>query len=569
MIDTELILEAARLSNAFPVLEDMNNIIEFFVGESDNVTLNNFETITSAMNITSAESLLDTMKLKEFQDTLRLKSFAFQRILSQILTADDFDPDSITPASAFMLLGQRFIIDSYITGQVVYDRIKFNDVKIRRMLPSTLDVLFALGNDASAQLLKDELEQYKYSTNLATLRYLVDHYDSNFWRSSLFNLWLSAIRTLNPPVNRDSLLNFMQTAAWWQEKMNTQLASWAELRHDNLLYAKQSYTAGYICSYPYSYVEPNPQFFDAVKTYADVARNKFQTITFPSSYTQDEIISYFNNMYFIMDTLKTIAQKELSGVPFSGPESVFLRRSLTREFGCVETYGGWYPQLFYGEDGQGGVFCKQDYLVADIHTAPTDAAGDPIGWVLHTGTGKINMGVFIATLPGGQATAFVGPVSSYHEYLSTNFFRLSDEEWKASYLLQSNRPSFVNLYLADSTGTELPSSTNLFTSVNNNSTSQHPQKLSLRQCYPNPFNSSTIISFSIPSSMTNSLVELTIYNVQGQIIKKLLKETISSGNYMTRWDATDDGGKTVTSGIYFYRLKIGENIITGKVSFIK
>ncbi|MBI4811462.1 MAG: DUF3160 domain-containing protein, partial [Ignavibacteriales bacterium] len=149
--DAELILEAAHTSNAFPVLEEMNSIIEFFVGESDNVTLPNFEQIASAMNITSAEQLLDTIKVKEFQDTLRIQSFAFQRILSQILTADDLSPDSITPASAFMLLGQRFIIDSYITGQVVYDRIKFNDVKIRRMLPSTLDVLFALGNDASAQ----------------------------------------------------------------------------------------------------------------------------------------------------------------------------------------------------------------------------------------------------------------------------------------------------------------------------------------------------------------------------------------------------------------------------------
>ena len=60
----------------------------------------------------------------------------------------------------------------------------------------------------------------------------------------------------------------MQTAAWWQHKMNSQLSSWTELRHDNLLYAKQSYTGGIICSYPYSYVEPVPEFFNSISVLA-------------------------------------------------------------------------------------------------------------------------------------------------------------------------------------------------------------------------------------------------------------------------------------------------------------
>ena len=57
-------------------------------------------------------------------------------------------------------------------------------------------------------------------------------------------MWLNSIRKLNPPKDRSALPQFMQTAAFWQEKLNTQLSSWAQLRHDNLLYAKQSYTGG-------------------------------------------------------------------------------------------------------------------------------------------------------------------------------------------------------------------------------------------------------------------------------------------------------------------------------------
>ena len=106
-------------------------------------------------------------------------------------------------------------------------------------------------------MLQEELEEYKYSAQLASLRYLVDAYDDEFWDSSLYNVWLQAIRLLQAPADQTALPYFMQTTAWQQEKLNTQLASWTQLRHDNLLYAKQSYTFGYpVCSYPHSFVEP-------------------------------------------------------------------------------------------------------------------------------------------------------------------------------------------------------------------------------------------------------------------------------------------------------------------------
>ena len=177
---------------------------------------------------------------------------------------------SLVPASAFLLLGQRFVIDSYVTGEVVYDKLTYQGEKMMRMLPSTYDILFALGNNGAGQLLQPELNRYHYAPNLAALRYLVDSYDAGFWDGTLYNGWLNAIRALNPPADRKGLPAFMKTAAWWQQKMNTQLASWAQLRHDNLLYAKQSYTGGVGCSFPKSLVEPIPEFYDAVARFASV-----------------------------------------------------------------------------------------------------------------------------------------------------------------------------------------------------------------------------------------------------------------------------------------------------------
>ena len=273
IIISHLFSELIDLSNSREIFDEVEFIIRTFVGEQDNVTLPNLDETFIDVGITNVRQLLDTLTVKRFQDTLKVKSFAGQKILSQILMNDPMSPDKIEPASAFMPFGQRFIIDSYVTSNVVYDR-----VKARRMLPSTLDILFALGNDAAAQLLKDELDKFNYSSNIAALRYLIDNYEFDFWNNSIYNLWLNSIRTLNPPSDRSYLPQFMQTAAWWQQKMNAQLSSWIELRHDNLLYAKQSYTGGVVCSYPYGYVEPVPQFFNSIKILAENTLEKLYSI---------------------------------------------------------------------------------------------------------------------------------------------------------------------------------------------------------------------------------------------------------------------------------------------------
>ncbi len=559
-----LIREALNSSNSVSLWKEIDDVTEFFVGESDNVTPENLDDLVTATGITNSSDLLDTNVVKVFQDTLKTKSYAFQRILSQIIMTGFNDPDSIIPASAFLLLGQRFIIDSYVLGNVVFDKIVYQNERIMRMLPSTLDVLFALGNNASAQLLTSELEQYHYSPNLAAMRYLIDGYDDSYWNTSLYNLWLNSIRKLNPPGERQSLPLFMQTAGWWQEKMNTQLASWAQLRHDNLLYAKQSYSGGIICSYPYGYVEPIPEFFGAVKLFASSAKEFFKT-----RLNSESIAYYFDGVTKICDTLETITSKELNNEKLSEIETSFLKKILYEEGMCGRVFNGWYIDLFYTGEEIG--LLKEDKVVADVHSAPTDEFGNMVGWVLHVGTGPINLGVFVAEAPDNKSIAYVGPVLSYYEHITTNFKRFTDEEWKEIYnVAPSLRPSFVNLYLADTNGVSKGDGLRLMTNVEKDETDkQIPKTMLLAQNYPNPFNSSTIIRFSVPAGLTNQNVKLNIYDVNGQLVNQLLNENLPSGNYLTRWEGTNTKGMTVTSGIYFYNLNIGGNQITGKMSLIK
>ena len=552
-IDAALIVEALAGAHATALLDNIDSTIRFFVGEPDNVTVDQIKSVMGETGIQHANDLLNVQRWKTFRDTLMQKSFAYQRINSQLLMSDPMSPEQLKPASAFLLLGQRFVIDSYITGNVVYDKILFENQKVRRMLPSTLDVLFGLGNDAAAQLLEAELARYRYATNLAAVRYLVDSYDPDFWSSSLYNGWLSMIRKLSAPADRTPLPPFMRTAAWWQKEMNTQLASWAQLRHDNLLYAKQSYTGVITCSFPESYVEPIPAFYRALSTFADMGAQRFAAMG------GNAIRTYFTQMKGVADTLETIASKTLSKTSLTSSERNFLKGMLIlAEPGCGPPYNGWYPRLYYRGDQDS---FRKDVIVADIHTAPTDESGTPVGWVLHAGTGALDMTVLAAETPEGHFTAFVGPVLSYYERLTTGFKRLTDEEWVTLYnVAPSSRPNFVNLYMADKAGGSMGEAVSLITSVGNAVAPVQPSSFVLEQNYPNPFNPSTVISYSLPKT---SIVSLRIFNTLGQELTTLVNERKEAGYYQVTWNAT------VPSGIYFYRLQAGEFVETKKMILLK
>jgi len=78
-------------------------------------------------------------------------------------------------------------------------------------------------------------------------------------------------------------------------------------------------------------------------------------------------------------------------------------------------------------------------------------------------------------------------------------------------------------------------------------------KLALFPNYPNPFNPSTAITFSIPKE---SKVELTVYNIKGQKVKTIAKDDFEKGFHKLIWNGKDSSGKEVGSGVYFYKLKV-------------
>lgn len=563
-----LLNELVDLAGVRESLEKIDNIINLLVGESDNLTPNELNTLLDDLSINSPVDLLDDSIYDTYQNTLKLWTQAGQQILSSFMM---IDPTSSTPDTlpvSFRLSGQRYIIDSYVLGQVVMPNIIFQDQKQWRLMPDPLDAMFTLGNDNALELLKNEIDTYHYGSQLAALRYLVESHDVEFWDASLYNSWLQALRYLNPEEDRTGLPFFMKTAAWRQEKINTQLASWAQLCHDNLLYAKQSYTGGTRCSFPHTYVEPYPEFFKQIARFAQNAEEYMGSFSFDPTYKK-HILNYFTNLDSINTRLADLAQKEIDGASFTKDEILWLQDMLfTGGMSGQPPFTGWFSELFYDP----WKAAEMDYVIADVHTQPTDSTGMVVGKILHVGVGKINLGCFIAPSPSlnEEPMAYIGPVMSYYEKVTQNFNRLTDEEWKEDVWNDNipERPDWTNIYLADKTGKAKAQGRELYNIQYTDVEHQDPSinNFMLLKNYPNPFNPSTTITYHLPQSDN---ITLSVYNLMGQRMAILINKMQSAGSHQFEWNGKLLNGTQAPTGIYILRLETSQKFLTKKISIIK
>jgi hypothetical protein len=217
------------------------------------------------------------------------------------------------------------------------------------------------------------------------------------------------------------------TEAWSRRLLNTQLASWAELRHDTLLYAKQSYTAVPACEFPDGYVDPYPELWNALGRYAD----RGLAIAGMAEPFAGTATQHFTELKAVAARLSEMATRELTGQAFTAEQLAWLNQAVTlREVpnctGPLQIPEGWYVKLFANRDD----VTSTDPTIADVHTDPNTGGPEPPGQVLHVGTGGPRLVVMTADTCLGPR-AYVGLASSYFEKITINFQRLDDKEWSA------------------------------------------------------------------------------------------------------------------------------------------
>ncbi|MCL5099261.1 MAG: DUF3160 domain-containing protein [Candidatus Omnitrophica bacterium] len=440
-------------------------LLQAFVGWTDSMTFGQLNDVLAAAGVQSPAGLPDLASLENLQAEIEQGQVGVQNIRGDFYNSP-MGPDQIRLPRSFTVMGQKFIPDSWALSKVVYDDIIWDGNKVLRRIPSALDVAFSVfGNDQVvpelvARMMDSDGRAFRdglpYAHNLAAARAVIDQHTTEAWNSNIYMSWLAALRELSAPTTDPSYPQAMQTRAWAMKSLNAQLASWTQLRHDTILYAKQSYTGGIICSYPDGFVEPVPAFWGRLGQLADLAANLVAALPLQGIVTVNREgwpwpkdvnlaglkqgqVYLFRSFANTMMTLREIARKELAQEPLSPDETAFLQDLIERQdipyFG-VKEYSGWYPRLFYNnifepsppDTNQGSD--KWDALVADVHTdVPAPIVNDP-GCVLHEGVGNVHL-LMIAIDNGPDRMVYAGPVLSHYEFEMPGVTRKSDSEWKA------------------------------------------------------------------------------------------------------------------------------------------
>jgi hypothetical protein len=152
------------------------------------------------------------------------------------------------------------------------------------------------------------------------------------------------------------------------------------------------------------------------------------------------------------------------------------------------------------------------------------------------------------------------PIQYYSVYRSVNSgdFALLDHTVELQYVDVDMTPGNTYLYsvtATDYSANESERSDNVSFHITSVEDNLIPEKYALRQNYPNPFNPVTTISFDLPEAVNVSLV---IYDILGNHVKTVYTGELEAGRYDFKWDATNSRGRSVSSGMYIYKLTAGE-----------
>ena len=294
-----------------------------------------------------------------------------------------------------------------------------------------------LGSGRAYEILKAEGDtEYQgkdtsYDKQLSELRKEFGAFTEQDWNRNLYWAWLYALDPLLEDFG-EGYPAFMQTEAWKDKELQTALASWTELRHDTILYAKQSYTPAATAMPPQpkpvvGYVEPVPEFYSrmlALTTMTKEGLNKLNALN------QDEE-ARLESLESILERLIQISQDELEGKELKETDYEFIRN-----------FGEELDAVITGVEAEG----KETTMVADVHT---DA--NPPMEVLEEGVGYVDLALVAYKVPDGRIILGAGPTLSYYEFKQPADQRLTDEQWKEMLEQgqQPPRPGWIDSFYAE------------------------------------------------------------------------------------------------------------------------
>lgn len=386
--------------------------LTFLMGEADNLSIFDIARILEKNNAIHIEDALTAGQIEKVNQALIGLAKHKNNIKPQI---------EITCRDKINFMPQRYLSDNEVIQKLV-------DVNpnSQRAYPKGLDVFATFGTGTAESLLIDFYkEPNNWSEYSKELQQLKDKFKtSKSTQLSVYELWMKSLLTMQQTDKNNP--GFMQTPEWGYKNLNTALASWAELKHDAILYGEQPMAAECGGAGPpdpivVGYVEPNLPFWRKMENILQDTRLILQQ----NDCMTDDLKGKTDQLNDYVTFLIQVTEKELRGEKLTEPEY----RTLEYMGSSIEyfTLSVVDPDLHLDDWSLVQGPDKSIAIVADIYTR--NIRGCNKNGILHIATGNAN-NIYVVVEIEGNLYLTRGATFSYYEFVQPLGTRLTDEEWQ-------------------------------------------------------------------------------------------------------------------------------------------
>lgn len=427
---TELTRDAANMvlmmnENQIQEWKSIYEPTSFFVGKADDLTI---EDMQKAMQ-TTGFSVNDMSNTAVVNLQTELKTYSNPTIMSSVIVSETMgstsEEDLQNSTKGFRFMGQRTTPDAFIFSELTQGDTAPDPATGQRLpsTPTALMVSTLMGDVVSKDLLNTWIANNAASSDkvlankMASLQTYFDQVLEEQWTQNIYWSWIYSIKSLfNSQSDKTGYPMFMKTANWDKKQTQAFLGSWTELKHDTLLYAKQSYAelgAGgeeqEPAAVPKGYVEPNIEFFDRLIALVKTTNEGLTNYNLMPELFQSKNSSFIESLEFF----RQIAVQELANQTISDTDFERLRLSAYSLDQLLAQPG---PQAQTEANARSA-------LIADVHT---DAVKSQI---LYQADGIPNY-IYVAVKDANGTRLTKGLVYSYYEFTNPLRQRLTDQTWQ-------------------------------------------------------------------------------------------------------------------------------------------
>ena len=389
---------------SFKLWKDIYKPISFLVENTEDTTpIDIFKSISKVTKDNSVEAILEKNVVNAVADDIANKE------------DPKIKPDS---GKVFAFLPQRAVVDNTWLQNLVD-----TDPQSKRPVVSGVDLMALLGNSLAERLTltnEDNLKWDKFKEKYEETKAIVDARTDKEEKANIYRTWLWILKAFNNEYG-EGYPDFMRSEKWQYKDLNTALASWAQLKHDTILYAKQfgAECGGDEPTDLRHYVEPNVNLYRRVKYLVGLTMDADEKY----SLLNDEQKARLKDFDDMLEFLIKVSIEELKDETTSDEDNERLK-----------VIGGEMENIFiaFNKDESGEEFeippvDRDTANVADLQKIGPNVVNKPEGSFLEVGSGRFST-IYVVYRLNGKYYMGSGSVMNYYEFYSEK--RLDNNEFK-------------------------------------------------------------------------------------------------------------------------------------------